>query len=70
VDPCQGVNCPDGQYCKEGKCIPWPGNPNDPNEGEDWRASWEGALESGSAVRVVRVKGLQLFVEPWAEGEN
>jgi MYXO-CTERM domain-containing protein len=33
VDPCQGVNCPDGQYCKEGTCIPWPGDPGDPNEG-------------------------------------
>ncbi len=28
VDLCKGVNCPDGQYCNSGKCIPWPKNPS------------------------------------------
>jgi len=27
VDPCQGVQCPDGQYCKAGTCVPWPKTP-------------------------------------------
>lgn len=26
VDLCQGVKCPDGHYCNNGKCIPWPKN--------------------------------------------
>jgi MYXO-CTERM domain-containing protein len=24
VDLCKGVKCPDGQYCYNGKCKPWP----------------------------------------------
>jgi|GEM_PF-6336940 MYXO-CTERM domain-containing protein len=24
INPCASVNCPDGQYCTVGKCIPWP----------------------------------------------
>ena len=24
VDLCKGVTCPDGHYCNNGKCIPWP----------------------------------------------
>ena len=24
VDPCKGVKCPDGYFCKYGKCEPWP----------------------------------------------
>jgi MYXO-CTERM domain-containing protein len=32
-DPCEGVKCPDGNYCKLGKCIPWPAtDPNDPTK--------------------------------------
>lgn len=24
INPCASVNCPDGQYCTTGQCVPWP----------------------------------------------
>jgi membrane-bound serine protease (ClpP class) len=34
--------------------------------GEDWRATWNGVMEAGASVRVVRVDGLLVVVEPLA----
>jgi hypothetical protein len=34
VNLCAGVNCPDGSYCRNGKCVPWPNAPQpDPGGG-------------------------------------
>jgi hypothetical protein len=52
VDLCQDVECPDGQYCSSGECVPWPEGDSseteersepasNPDEGEEQRPGIE-----------------------------
>lgn len=69
TDPCEGVQCQDGEYCELGKCVPWPADPGTGGEGgpagcdcrlPSERAPSPGALLLGLAL----VLGLALRRRP------
>jgi MYXO-CTERM domain-containing protein len=46
TNPCEGLRCPDGQYCQNGSCVPWP----EDQEGQDPNNPADPGLGTGATV--------------------